>query len=69
MSDKKIDLSALNKVILENNPGENQNISEKVEEKNESFKIDLNSLQNESKKDDKETEEETKNKKITNKNR
>ena len=68
MSDKKIDLSALNKVILENNPEENQNISEKVEEKNESFKIDLNSLQNESKKDDKETEEETKNKKITNKN-
>ena len=68
MSDKKINLSALNKVILENNPEENQNISEKVEEKNESFKIDLNSLQNESKKDDKETEEETKNKKITNKN-
>lgn len=49
MSDKKIDLSALNKVILTNNPEENQNISEKVEEKNESFKIDLNSFQNENK--------------------
>lgn len=49
MSDKKIDLSALNKVILTNNPEENQNISEKVEEKNESFKIDLNSFQNETK--------------------
>lgn len=68
MSDKKIDLSALNKVILTNNPEENQNISEKVEEKNESFKIDLNSLQNESKKDDKKTEEETETKKTTNKN-
>ena len=49
MSDKKIDLSALNKVILTNTPEENQNISEKVEEKNESFKIDLNSFQNETK--------------------
>lgn len=68
MSDKKIDLSALNKVILENNTEEKQTTSEKVEEKNESFKIDLNSLQNESKKDDKKTEEETETKKTTNKN-